>query len=199
MVDFAEKTDRVNEALARLKQQFKNSDNIKHLVTIFTTEAASLEPVFGDVFDMVSVDTAADAQLDVWGQILNVNRVGQTDSVYRTRIKAAIFRYVSSGKWEEIIQGFSILTNPTYVQAEEIFPAAVSLTAVGVVDPSAINAAEVVNALRQLKPAGVRFTAVIVTSTTPFVFFGDPDPTGLGFGDRFDPLVGGNYADRLTI
>jgi len=196
---YAKDTDRVNAALVRLSQQFKNSDNIRNILTIFTTEAANLEDVFWDTYSTTSIDTATFAQLDTWGEILNVDRGGQTDEIFRTRLKAAIFRYVSSGKWEEVIQGFTILTNPSYVQAEEIFPAAVSLTAVGVTDPAAISAAEIVEALRQLKPAGVRFAAVIVTSGTPFVFFGDPDPTGAGFGDRTDPLVGGNLADRLSI
>jgi hypothetical protein len=196
---FTKDDDRVNKALQRLSQQFRDKPNMRHLVSIFTSEAADLEEVFWDVYDTTLIDTAEGTQLDVWGEILNVSRAGQNDNIFRTRLKAAIFRYVSSGKWEEVIQGFSILVNPTYVQAAEVFPAAVTMVAVGVTNPAAISAVEIVQALRQLKPAGVRFSAVIITSDTPLVFFGDSDPTGRGLGDRLNPAVGGNFADRLSF
>jgi hypothetical protein len=198
-VAYTKDVDRINGSLLRLSQQFKNSDNIKNIVTIFTTEAATLEDVFWDTYTTTSVDTATFAQLDVWGEILNISRGGQDDAVYRTRLKAAIFRYVSSGKWEEVVQGFRILTNPELVQAEEIYPAGLSLLAVGVTDPAALSYSEILEALRQLKPAGVNVVAAIVASGTPLVFFGDPFPTGLGLGDRLNPDYGGNLADRLTV
>ena len=190
-------TGSVANALARLTQQFKNASNMQDLITAFVQEKAELESVWEDLIDNLSIDAATGTNLDQWGTILNVERKGTSDATYRTRLKAAIFRYVSSGRWEEIIQGFTILTDPRYVQGEEIFPAAVSLTGVGVTDPAAVDADEISEAMEDLKAAGVRITALLVTADPPFVFDGDPDPLGEGFGDAHDASAGGHLADRL--
>lgn len=191
--------DRQSDALARLSQQFKNKTGWTSFLASVMPEFQAIEDVLENLLNDLNIDDAVGDQLDTWGEILRVSRSGTTDAIFRIRLKAAIFRYVSSGKWEEILQGFTILTNPRYVQAEEVFPGAVNLTAVGADDPVAIDASETVNAMQSVKAAGVRITALIVASDPPFVFDGDPDPLGEGFGDRLDSSMGGYLADRLII
>lgn len=194
---FTQNTNRLAEALARLPQQFKAKNNFEKLITVFQSQFEEIEVVLEQLYNDLNIDDAEGSQLDIWGEILDVDRAGQTDSVYRTRLKAAIFRYVSSGKWEEMLQGFVILTNPRYVQAGELFPAAVEFIGVGVNDPTAISPTETFNAMDDLRPAGVRISQLIVASDNPFVFFGDPDAFGIGFGDRLDTTQGGYFAERL--
>lgn len=193
-------TEVVQGALDKLKSTFKEKATFQGVIEALAEDNQEFEDSLWILFEEMALSTAVGARLDIIGQTLAVLRLGRSDTIYRTRLQAAIIQYMSSGRWEQLLEGFRLLTGSRSTQGEEIFPAAVSLTAIGASQLSAVDLAEVVAALRKLKAAGVRLNAALVVADPPFVFGGDPDPLGQGFADENNyENTGGYFPLALNI
>jgi hypothetical protein len=186
----------LQQALERVLEQYKDKPRIVFLLSQFVQQVQDLEDTLIDMLDKTWINTAEGAQLDELGILLNTTRGGFSDAVFRTRLNAAIVRYTSSGRPEQVLSAISLLSQAGTVILEELYPAEVRLTAIGAVAPAG-TFDELRAGINGSLAAGVNYSALVISTTTPFVFDGDPFPTGAGFGDVFDPTVGGNFAEII--
>jgi hypothetical protein len=188
--------DHIAQALNRVLEQYKESPRLLFMLSTSAEQVQELEDALIDLMDKTWINSAEGEQLDQLGLLLNVTRGGFSDAVYRTRLNAAIVRYTSSGRPEQVISAISLLSQADQIILEEIFPADIRVTAVGAVSPAG-TLDELKAGIKGSMPAGVSYSALVISSSTPFVFDGDPYPGGQGFGDVNDPSVGGNFAELL--
>lgn len=188
--------DHIVQALNRVLEQYKESPRLQFMLSTSVQQVQDLEDALIDLLDKTWINTAEGAQLDQLGLLLNVTRGGFSDAVYRTRLNAAIVRYTSSGRPEQVISAIRLLSQADQIILEELFPADIRVTAVGAVSPAG-TLEELKAGIKGSMAAGVSYSALVISSATPFVFDGDPYPGGQGFGDVNDPLVGGNFAEIL--
>lgn len=177
------------EAIGKIRQQYKDKPRIKALFDSIIDEIQTLENVFVQLREEKSIYVAVGAQLDLWGEVLNQPRGGLSDQQYRLVLLGQIAVNVSKGTPEDLIQVFSLFTNPDYISLNEFYPAALQLTSVG---GEAIGSVEdIKSALRRAAPAGVSIDLFTTAPGSPFVFLSDPDPNGRGFEDLDNPGLGG--------
>ncbi len=176
-------------AKEKLRQQYKNLPLLEGFLDAFVEQIQQLETVFVDLRDDRTIYNAVGANLDAWGRLLNAARNGLNDEEYRLVLLAQVAVNVSKGTPEDIIRVFQLFMNPTYVSYNETYPANIQLTAVGGTPIGDIDSIK--DAVKRAAPAGVSLDLFTTAPGNPFVFFGDLDPNGRGFGDVNDPTIGG--------
>lgn len=161
-----------------------------------------------DIVTLVQVcrdlDDAIGVQLDQIGQLLNQPRyggpypVGETDDLYRIKLRAAILRNRSMGTIEELRRMVAILlTGFSPVVQLVDFPPAAFVLVVGVSSPlSAAQAAVLVEYVLSAKPAGVLVAGIAWYTGPTFAWDGFPDPPFEGYDDGTG-LVGGFWAQYV--
>ena len=189
-------TNHIEQTLNRVLEQYKESPRLLFMLSTAAAEVQVLEDTLINMINNTWINTAEGEQLNQLGLLLNVTRGGFSDAIYRTRLKAAIVRYTSSGKPEQVISAIKLLSQANQIIVEELYPAEIRVTAIGAVSPAG-TLEELKAGIKGSMAAGVSFSALVISSSTPFVFDGDPYPTGAGFGDVFDANVGGNFAELL--
>lgn len=182
-------TDHVQAAKDRLRQMFKGQPGMEGLLDLIDQEVQTLENVFFDLMDKRSLYVAEGIVLDGWGIILNTSRNGLSDADFRLILLGQVAVNVSRGTPEDLINVFKLFTRPQYVSLLEVYPANLQLTTVGGTPIGSI--ADIKSAVRRAAPAGVSIDLFTSSAGIPFVFDGDPDPNGLGFGDVNDASLGG--------
>lgn len=150
------------------------------------------------------LNDAVGVQLDQIGQLLNQPRyggaypVGETDDLYRIKLRAAILRNRSNGTTADLIaMVVALLTgyNPS-VQLTDLPPAAFTLFVV-VSAPLTADVADVlVEFVLAAKPAGVLVAGIAWGVAPIFAFDGFPDPPFAGYDDGTG-LVGGFWANYV--
>jgi len=188
--------DHVAQALNRVIEQYKESPRLIFMLTTIVEQIQEIEDALIDLMDKTWIDTAEGEQLDQLGLLLNVTRGGFSDDVFKTRLKAAIVRYTSSGRAEQVISAIQLLSQANTIVLEELFPASIRITAIGAVSPAG-TLEELKAAIKGAMAAAISYSALVISSANPFVFDGDPYPDGRGFGDALDSSVGGNFAEIL--
>lgn len=162
-------TDVGDRAVARLTSNFKEKPLIEAVLRALVQEHQTLEDVFDQIYKFRWLNTAIGKQLDGVGSIVGEDRRGRNDDVYRLAIKLRIAINTSKGTPEDLITVFLLLTLCNEAHYIGTFPAACEIY--GDFDFS-----------QMLLGAG------------PDAFAFDGGPDGLGFGDVFDPDVGGMFA-----
>lgn len=183
--------DHINEAKGKLREMYKKKPNIEGLIDAIMGQLQPIEEALNGIATKTSIYDAEGVQLDLLGLLLDLERQGFTDELYRIRLLARIAQNVSKGTGEDIINVYKLLMRARYVQLEENYPAGVKVTAVGanqIGDISDIKAATKGAAL-----GGVSLDTFAVVGNVPFCFADDTDPLGQGWGDLNDPSVGGEW------
>jgi hypothetical protein len=150
-------TNHSAQALARLKEQFKDKPKYIDLILSFTNQIQPLEDALWQLLTERAVDTAIGVQLDNLGTIVGEARNGDTDDDYRPRIRARIWVNRASGLTEELIQAVLLLvTDPdAEVEVENQYPAGVVVRLNGVAITETF-ADVIFSFLRDAAAAGVR-------------------------------------------
>lgn len=188
------------EALSRMISQYQDKPNFTKIITTLMKDFQEFEDSVWKLFSGAGVSTATGAQLDMMGELLAVKRYGRADSTYRSRLQAAIIQYTSSGRWEQVLEGFRLLTGARSTQGEELFPAKIVMTAIGAENLAGVDLNEVRDALHKLKAVGVGLNAALIVADPPFVFAGDPDIHGAGFADANNySTTGGHFPLTLDL
>lgn len=169
--------------------------NVSSMLGAYLQQFQALENAIKAVDEDTWLDTSEGVQLDNYGEILNVKRLGNIDDDYRKRIKAAIIKYQSEGTREDIVAAMNLLARPRRVQVNPVFPAKVSITLIGG-DGFLGTPAEIGETLRNIVADGVGIALYQISKDPPFCFNEDPDPYGAGFGSDTDPEAGGYFADE---
>jgi hypothetical protein len=186
-------TDYFTRAKSRLLSQYQGAAVYEGIIQSIAGSFQEAESVIFDLKDNRSIYNATGVQLDRFGSLLNKPRNGITDDTeYRSVLLAKAAQNVSKGTPEDVIVVFLLLMQARYVEYVEIYPAKFYMTAVGATpigSGDTIKAA--VNATRAAGSSGDTFSS---TPGDPFVFDGDPDPQGAGFGTTDDATVGGYFS-----
>ncbi len=148
------KTTHVVEALARLKEQFKDKDVIEAIVSIFAGRIQTIENDIWDAFEMQLLENASDGLLDRLGSIVGQPRLAFTDEEYRLTIAGRIRANRSNGTVEAML-GVLVAVAPT-ITWELIEDDLAAYTVEGD-EPLTVALAKVIAALLDVAtPVGVR-------------------------------------------
>lgn len=192
--------------LARLYEQFKDSTNLKTLLTTFLnrwdTPVTGLDAVLTDLDEDRRLDTAQGVQAEANGRIVGMNLTGLPDAVTRELTTISIFANRASGEPDTMMKIASDLgehTNeesfaaPIPVDLKEVYPAAVILRLGKRIYQKYIPI--FFNTVKRAKPAGVRMDIVQGNPAIPFGF--SSDSGAFGFTSIAVPSSGGNYVGLL--
>lgn len=172
-----EKFDNIEERLkSLLLYQFQQQPNILGLIKGYSVSGQDIEDELYRFLNELSLKDAVGVQLDGLGEILGEKRLGADDETYRAALSVRITINTSSGEPETLISVLSAITDSTYVQLTEIFPARIEMFFNGITIP-----ADLISNMNRVKAAGVQLQLVGNSSTNPFVFEGDP--LGAGFNE----------------
>lgn len=169
-------TNHIEQAKARLIQQFKEKTNIESIIEVFGQQAQAIEDTLIDLLNNRSIDTATQTNLDRIGATLNEQRFGLSDANYRIVLYAKIARNFSEGTPEDLIRIYKLLVQADKVLYAEGGYADVYLTALN----------------PQFGLSGEQGT--LLTYAPYFAFFGDNGTNSAGFGNTTDPNAGGFFS-----
>lgn len=177
-------TDHVARAQARLLGPVRSLESHRSMVATGSTGLQTVEDELWSVLND-SVDTAEDAQLDVWGRLVGQPRDGRTDIVYRAWIKVRFAILRSGGTGDAIVSAFMQLAPECAVTLMEDFPAAIRVVLSG--SPPAAPPADLAGILGAAKAGGVRAILEIPNDVPANTFTLDTGP-GLDVGKLADAL-----------
>lgn len=166
-----DKQTHVDDALARLPNQFINSTNLRNLISLNAGRFQGINDMLIKLLDERAISTSAGKQLDAVATILNLYReIGETDASFRSRIYAETSVLAKSGEVEHIIEIYTYLTEATSVFYDEIYPAGFQITAHVAVDAEdAETDAEIIEAMENVKAGGVDMILTISTEADYFM------------------------------
>jgi len=197
MANATENNNHVAEALARLPEQYKNSENIRGIIESLVTGIQEDEAMFIDLRDNRTLDNAFGDSLDLIGSIVGVARIaGEDDETYRGRIRLGIFKNRSQGTPEILIEVVQNFTNSTQIVFYEGGIASFAFN----IDDQTLTQDEIddlYSGLREAKSAGVTIEHVTSFATDDAFAFDGAGYSALGFGDSTDLGVGGEFATVL--
>lgn len=192
--------DHVAEGVDRLLQILRDMPRMEALLSIYLEQVNELEAAFLELYtDVLDIDVATGAQLDVLGALVGRPRAGLSDTRYRLFIRAQMIVNDSDGNTDDILRVLDLLVvdEAESVTYTEIGNATAIVEAYGL--PITLAAAILNYLLQAAKAAGTRlflwwsgpadeaFTlssqgAVLETSST------------LGLGDTGNAATGGDLA-----
>ena len=179
----------------RVKAQFREQTNWLKLFAVYGPQFQEVEDALYQLLTERYLDKAIGTQLDVLGEIVDVERAGLSDGVYRTRIRFKIGQNTSGGTLDDLIRIFKILTLADLVYINEYQYAKIAL-GFGSNISDAIKT--LINTYAQkMVAAGVK--VVEVYSFDPdesFAYYGEPDEGAKGYDDGTG-LIGGKYAGTI--
>jgi len=186
-------TTHVEDAKARLLEQYKDTENIKKLVDIYSGQFQLSEDSGHDLFLNRTFEDAVGDQLDGIGEIVGEERLGRSDAKYRVALTARIATNNSEGTPEELIAIAALLTNGTRIHYIDFLggkAGVVALETDGDVDADLTT--EVLSGIQDAAAAGVRVDYVTKSVGTGAFRFAGPSVSGTesGFGvGKFAGLV----------
>lgn len=191
---FNQVTDRSDQAIKLLLEQYKGQPFIEGMIRCFVDQIQELENAYCDMLAKRTIDGAEGDILDEMGTIVVQDRLGFLDDFYRNLLKAKVGENTSQGEIEKIIQITQILSDATLIHLQEWFPAGIGLSLNTDIDSSLIDF--FYQRLNRIEVATVRLEALICfDDTEAFAFDGSPGDNTAGFGDSTAPLVGGKIAE----
>lgn len=169
------------DAKNRLLEQYKKEPGIEGLIeSYFGNQIQDLEDVLQLFFDRLNISISEGVQLNGIGRIINQDRLGLTDELYRLFIRGRIGANVSEGDIERLIEVWQTITQANLVKLEEIFPAEVNL-ATDVALPD--NLIDIAFALIQnVSGAGIGVGITTFLPEDAFAFDGADPAITKGFG-----------------
>lgn len=129
-------------AKSLLLPQFKNSNNINVIVGSLIEPAQETIDLVNQFPSAYDLRTAEGVQLDAIGKLLNVEREGGTDDVYRKRIKARVLINSSTGSGGNFVSLLRLVLEEIEFSVIEQYPASVQViiySPQGVVDENLVN------------------------------------------------------------
>lgn len=187
-------TDHIQQAKDRLREQYKNSENILALIESWTGQIQELEEILFQLTTDRSIFTAIGIQLDLLGQLLNKPREGRSDTDYRIVLLAKVAQNISQGTPEELINAFKVLSSSTKVYLSDDHNGEVYLLADHVLTQEQVNM--ILREMYSVVCAGVRIQGL--GSFDPLDSFAfDGVDVARGFGSVYDLAKGGKFATLI--
>lgn len=182
----------VQQALARLITQYKNSPNLQNLLTAVIKPIQDIENALSDMNSLRYLALAQGVQLDVIGVIVGLPRPGgMSDDQYRLELQGQIQINISEGQPEKIIQAYLLFTGSPEVIISEFHNASFILASSwSPADQAAVD--QMILTIKKASPVGVRIDGLITYDET-MAFSYDGTLPGLGYDDGTQ-TVGGKYS-----
>jgi len=137
-----------------------------------------------------TVSLGEGVQLDALGQLLNQPRLGgvyplgESDTIYRGKLRAAILRNRAKGTAAEIVAIVHVLlSKATAVQVSDVPPAAFNLSVYVSAPLTSDEQQALIDFAVQAKAAGVRILGICYYEAPVFGFVPSTDPPVKGYGD----------------
>jgi uncharacterized protein YjgD (DUF1641 family) len=185
------------DALKRLLEQYKDANNIKNIINIYTTQIQEIEDILYDMFLNRSVQNGIGNQLDLIGYIVGAERQGWSDDIYKLVLFAKIGQNVSNGEPERIIDILKLLSQATIVHFMNLGNAEIELGTDGIIDSNLINF--VFANLSESLAGAIRLNIIsFFDKDEPFSFAGASTNPSEGFSSTSTPLIGGKFAYLKT-
>ncbi len=166
-------TNHETRALARLLEQFKESDQLKDFIRAIFKPIQTAENDNWALYTERWPNTAVGAQLDALGAIVGQPREGRTDSVYALWIQGRILINRSTGLADDTLRLLLLLAPNAEHELVEQHPAGYRVDSFALLDT---DPEAVFDLLVQMKPAGVRL--VFAYSASPAGDLFQYDTTG---------------------
>jgi hypothetical protein len=122
MKEIEQITDYQTRALRKFLAQYKDSTNLHTIVDGKSEQLNDLEQALFEIRDLIYVDIATGAQLDILGRVWDVSRAGKNDTEYRDAIYIKISLRIS-GTLPEIIIILENFYGATYIEYYTKYPA----------------------------------------------------------------------------
>lgn len=184
-------TDHVQQALARLSQQFKGKTQVEAMLSALTGNVQEVETALWQLLTERAVDVAIGVHLDTIGQIVGQQREARSDEDYRRFIQARIAANRSRGTIPDVLRIANLVLNDpaAYLQIDNQGAAAYVLRIMNV--PISDDVAELLMSfLRNITSAGVRVilesSAISVGNTFKWDTAGRGWDSGVPFVDARD-------------
>lgn len=178
--------DLTQRALDNLLHQYKQPRMIA-FISALAEGAQVLEDQSFDLLTGSSLEYATGVTLNKWGELVGEGRDGLSDTDYRRFIKARILANKSSGKVEELLTIFGLITAPSRVTYSDIYPACFSMYAFREDYMQEATRNKVRHLMDDIKPAGIAMEIIEV----PVGYLGfAADPSALGYSvGRFARVI----------
>lgn len=195
----------VEDATARLLEQFKNAPNVKAVITVLAQRAQAIEDAIGGVDDGRRLANAQGQQLDGIGELVGQPRNGLDDPTYRIFLYGAIAKNNSNGTLGTVENIAMVLFQAAaiFVQtpnspgfARRLAPAQISM---GIGSP-ATNLAylpAIQSIIQASMPAAVALSDLVLFDASGAFSMAGPQAWVRGFGSIKDPTAGGAFASLL--
>jgi len=192
----------------KLLQQFKKQVNWDKLICVFAAEADVLDQQMANVAAFRSLSTALGKQLDLIGEMLDLERGGFDDDNYRAQLKAVAYAKSSHSSINDIIKLAQLLDNGFDPGAISVDEEGIAAVRVSMSVPGDFDIGFRFSKIIKLgKAAGVRLVFLFVDlgetlfSWEESIPDGDPPPLeNSGWAQNLtdgDTLPGGIWAEAL--
>ena len=156
MGEVTHKTTHVEEARARLLSQY--AGRLERDLDPVSLQVQEVEDALWAVWSGRGVSTATGHTHHLLGRIVGENRQGESDALYRIRIRARIQANLSDGTWDDLHRVVAILLDTLWASAtvsgRELYPAAFEYRVDGLtLSPSLITI--LTSFLRVIRGAGI--------------------------------------------
>lgn len=191
--------DHVQQALARFIQQYKGRPLTAGLMTAFVDQIQDLEDAIYGLDSERQLANAIGQQLDGLGEIIGIKRNGLDDATYLLFLYGKIAENYSDTTINSIINIINFVFQAQVVLMQEVFPAGLSIQVAGTpLNPALFNIA--VALVQAAMGAGILLVFIGGSSTVNIFRFFGPGVDGAinGFGDLFNPGVGGGFVSILS-
>jgi hypothetical protein len=188
-------------ALDALPSQFVGKARMQALVLRLAARWQLLETVLWQLQTQRGVETAEGVQLDQIGELVGQVReggaypLGESDDLYRIKIRARALRNRSSGTVPDLqaIMHALLPAKAVAVQCVDVPPAAFVMAIQASAALTAAEEAIVAEFANGAKAAGVKIAGICWYTDPTFAFAGFPDPPFAGYDDG-SGAVGGFWA-----
>jgi hypothetical protein len=148
-----------------LLEQYKDAENLNLILEALSTPFEDLDQVNLDIKNLLNLEEADGAQLDLIGDIVGEKRSGRDDEEYLRWIKFRIFANTSRGFVDDVVKALKFITQATKVIYSDNPPASYTIYTDGPVVPSNIN-----ELMDKLSAAGVSLIVYASVGESPLIF-----------------------------
>lgn len=173
---YAQNTAHVREGLDAFARQFRNSPNLRAVLTAYLTQIQDLESALWALLND-TLDTAVGDSLDVFGRVVGQPRGTLADDPYRAILRAAIRARRSNGTAEDVIAVLELAVSNDFAVFAYLEGAASILVEIGVVSITVPVMQAIFRVLTIAKAGGVELQLIDEIGSGSVLFaFGDTDP-----------------------
>ena len=165
--------EHVNEGLARLIEQYKESPNLRAWISSYLKQVQDLENAIWEVINLRFLPNAFGHQLDVLGKLVGLEREGLSDDLYRGAINLQIRINLSHGTPIDVLVVARLLLGQAYptIEYSERSPATIILKFIKELMPQ--ERFTLYRGLLDVKAAGVKLFVHEVTNPDNTFTFND--------------------------